>query len=150
MFALNQTLNFQEKLRVGKAHLAYSTDDLIDHYNCGDLNSVLFSTQSTRLPSMSSNSSLRQLELKTTQEIDQYFRTELIFKRNERMAKRVIELLNKYPERNFFFAFGAGKLIYCLVFYQLMDDILNVFNLKISKIDERRFDIVGCHCQVNV
>ncbi|KAL9950205.1 hypothetical protein ACROYT_G042676 [Oculina patagonica] len=111
IFALNQTLNFQEKLRVGKAHLTYSTDDLIDHYNCGDLNSVLFSTQSTRLPSMSSNSSLRQLELKKTQEIDQYFRTELIFKRNERMAKRVIELLNKYPERNFFFAFGAGHFL---------------------------------------
>lgn len=111
VFALNQTLNFQEKLRVGKAHLAYTTDDLIDHYNCGDLNSVLFSTQSTRLPSMTSNSSLRQLELKKTQEIDQYFRTELIFKRNERMAKRVIELLNKYPGRNFFFAFGAGKYV---------------------------------------
>lgn len=111
VFALNQTLNFQEQLRVGKAHLAYSTDDLIDHYNCGDLNSVLFSTQSTRLPSMSSNSSLRQLELKKTQEIDQYFRSELIFKRNERMAKRVIELLNKYPARNFFFAFGAGHFL---------------------------------------
>lgn len=111
IFALNQTLNFQEKLRVGKAQLTYSTDDLIDHYNCGDLNTILFSSQSTRLPSMSSNSSLRQIELKKTQEIDQYFRTELIFKRNERMAKRVIELLNKYPERNFFFAFGAGKCV---------------------------------------
>lgn len=111
VFALNQTLNFQEKLRVGKAHIAYTTDDLIDHYNCGDLTSVLFSTQSTRLPSISSNFSLRQLELKRTQEIDQYFRKELIFKRNERMAKRVIELLNKYPERNFFFAFGAGHFL---------------------------------------
>ncbi|RMX52735.1 hypothetical protein pdam_00022403 [Pocillopora damicornis] len=89
VFALNQTLNFQEKLRVGKAHVAYTTDDLIDHYNCGDLTSVLFSTQSTRLPSISSNFSLRQLELKRTQEIDQYFRKELIFKRNERMAKRL-------------------------------------------------------------
>ena len=112
VFALNQTLSFQEKLRVGKAHVAYTTDDLIDHYNCGDLTSVLFSTQSTRLPSISSNFSLRQLELKRTQEIDQYFRKELIFKRNERMAKRVIELLNKYPERNFFFAFGAGECHY--------------------------------------
>ena len=27
------------------------------------------------------------------------------------MAKRVIELLKKYPERNFFFAFGAGKCV---------------------------------------
>ena len=64
---------------------------------------------------MSSNSSLRQLELKTSQEIDQYFRTELIFKRNERMAKRVIQLLNKYPERNFFFAFGAGKFVFIVL-----------------------------------
>ena len=111
IFALNQTLNFQEKLRVGEATLAYTTDDLIDHYNCGDLNSVLFSgTQTTRLANMNSaNSSLKELEIQTTQEIDKYFRTELIFKRNEIMAKRVIELLQKYPERNFFFAFGAGK-----------------------------------------
>jgi len=111
IFALNQTLNFQEKLRVGEATLAYSTDDLIDHYNCGDLNTVLFSTQTTRLPTMNSNSSLRELDLQKTREIDKYFRTELIFKRNERMAKRVIELLKKYPERNFFFAFGAGHFL---------------------------------------
>lgn len=113
IFALNQTLNFQEKLRVGEATLAYTTDDLIDHYNCGDLNSVLFSgTQTTRLANMNSaNSSLKELEIQTTQEIDKYFRTELIFKRNEIMAKRVIELLQKYPERNFFFAFGAGHFL---------------------------------------
>lgn len=114
IFALNQTLNFQEKLRAGQATLAYSTDDLIDHYNCGDLHTVLsFSTQTTRLPNMNSNSSssLRDLELQKTREIDKYFRTELIFKRNERMAKRVIELLKKYPERNFFFAFGAGHFL---------------------------------------
>ena len=111
IFALNQTLDFQEKLRAGKATLAYSTDDLIDHYNCGDLNTVLsFSTQTGRLSTMNSNSSsARDLEMQRTREIDAYFRTELIVKRNERMAKRVIELLNKYPERNFFFAFGAGK-----------------------------------------
>lgn len=113
IFALNQTLNFQEKLRAGKATLAYSTDDLIDHYNCGDLNTVLsFSTQTGRLSTMNSNSSsARDLEIQRTREIDAYFRTELIVKRNERMAKRVIELLNKYPERNFFFAFGAGHFI---------------------------------------
>lgn len=121
IFALNQTLNFQEKLRAGQATLAYSTDDLIDHYNCGDLHTVLsFSTQTTRLPNMSSNSSssLRELELQKTREIDKYFRTELIFKRNERMAKRVIELLKKYPERNFFFAFGAGKYVKVKMFFQ--------------------------------
>ncbi|KAK2547833.1 Metalloprotease TIKI2 [Acropora cervicornis] len=59
----------------------------------------------------SNSSSARDLEIQRTREIDAYFRTELIVKRNERMAKRVIELLNKYPERNFFFAFGAGHFI---------------------------------------
>ncbi|XP_068725786.1 metalloprotease TIKI homolog isoform X1 [Montipora capricornis] len=112
IFALNQTLNFQEKLRDGKATLAYTTDDLIDHYNCGDLNTVLsFSTQTARLSTMNSNSSSLELEIQRTHEIDAYFRTELIVKRNERMAKRVIELLNKHPERDFFFAFGAGHFI---------------------------------------
>ena len=106
---MNQTLNFQEKLRVGKATLAYTTDDLIDHYNCGDLNTVLFSTQTTRLANMNSNSTLKELEMQATRDIDKYFKTELIFKRNELMAKRVIDLLTKHPERNFFFAFGAGK-----------------------------------------
>ena len=120
IFALNQTLNFQEKLRVGQATLAYTTDDLIEHYNCGDLNTVLFSTQTTRLSSMNSNSTLRQLEIQKAREIDKYFRTELIFKRNERMAKRVIELLKKYPERNFFFAFGAGKCVTIAMFLRII------------------------------
>lgn len=111
IFALNQTLNFQEKLRVGKATLAYTTDDLIDHYNCGDLNTVLFSTQTTRLANLNSNSTLKELEMQATRDIDKYFKTELIFKRNELMAKRVIDLLNKHPERNFFFAFGAGHFL---------------------------------------
>ena len=43
MFALNQTLHHQESLRAGDHSAPYTTDDLIKHYNCGDLNAVIFS-----------------------------------------------------------------------------------------------------------
>jgi len=41
--------------------------------------------------------------------IDDYFRQELIFKRNRRMGQRVLELLAAHPDKSFFFAFGAGN-----------------------------------------
>ena len=43
IFALNQTLHHQESLRAGDNSKPYTTDDLIKHYNCGDLNAVIFS-----------------------------------------------------------------------------------------------------------
>ena len=43
VFALNQTLHHQELLRAGDHSTPYTTDDLIKHYNCGDLDAVIFS-----------------------------------------------------------------------------------------------------------
>ena len=43
------------------------------------------------------------------QKIDEYFRRELILRRNERMGNRVVEILRANPDQSFFFAFGAGK-----------------------------------------
>lgn len=54
------------------------------------------------------NTTLPPHEQVTAQEIDNYFRQELIYKRNERMGKRVTELLEANPDKSFFFAFGAG------------------------------------------
>lgn len=42
-------------------------------------------------------------------QIDSYFRRELIYKRNERMARRVSDLLQRNPNQTYFFAFGAGE-----------------------------------------
>ncbi|XP_057598484.1 metalloprotease TIKI1 isoform X2 [Hippopotamus amphibius kiboko] len=47
----------------------------------------------------------------TAQEIDSYFRWELIYKRNERIGKRVKALLGEFPDKGFFFAFGAGHFM---------------------------------------
>lgn len=57
------------------------------------------------------NVTLLPSELVTAQEIDRYFRLELIYKRNERMGRRVKALLEEHPDKSFFFAFGAGECL---------------------------------------
>jgi hypothetical protein len=49
VFALNQTLHHQESLRTGDHSTPYTTDDLIKHYNCGDLNAVIFSQDTAQV-----------------------------------------------------------------------------------------------------
>lgn len=60
------------------------------------------------------NVTLLPSEQVTAQEIDRYFRLELIYKRNERMGRRVKALLEEHPDKSFFFAFGAGQFSYVL------------------------------------
>ncbi|KAL3869663.1 hypothetical protein ACJMK2_042327 [Sinanodonta woodiana] len=110
LFALNQTLWQQEVLRMSKGRSLYTTDDLIHHYNCGDLNSIIFDHDSAQLPLLS-NTSIQPEDLETAKVIDDYFRMELINKRNRRMADRVISLLKTHPKKSFFFAFGAGHFL---------------------------------------
>ncbi|CAM4547692.1 unnamed protein product [Leuciscus chuanchicus] len=110
IFALNQTLLQQESLRAGSLQVPYTTEDLIKHYNCGDLNSIIFNHDSSQVPNFR-NVSLPASDQETAQEIDRYFRQELIYKRNERMGRRVKALLQEQPDRSFFFAFGAGHFL---------------------------------------
>ncbi|XP_032884447.1 metalloprotease TIKI2 [Amblyraja radiata] len=110
LFALNQTLLQHESLRAGSLQAPYTTEDLIKHYNCGDLNAVIFNHDTSQLPNFI-NTTLPPHEQVTAQEIDNYFRQELIYKRNERMGKRVTELLEANPDKSFFFAFGAGHFL---------------------------------------
>ncbi|XP_022106959.1 metalloprotease TIKI1-like isoform X2 [Acanthaster planci] len=112
LFALNQTLWQQEIMRAaaGTARRHYTTEDLIWHYNCGNLNSVIFNHDTAQVPNLL-NSTLGPYEISLAQEIDEYFREELIYKRNRRMAARVKEILDLYPEKSFFFAFGAGHFL---------------------------------------
>ncbi|NXK91596.1 TIKI2 Metalloprotease, partial [Formicarius rufipectus] len=110
VFALNQTLLQQESLRAGSFQIPYTTEDLIKHYNCGDLSSIIFNHDTSQVPNFI-NATLPAHELITAQEIDSYFRQELIYKRNERMGRRVKDLLEEHPEKSFFFAFGAGHFM---------------------------------------
>ncbi|KAJ8402091.1 hypothetical protein AAFF_G00373260 [Aldrovandia affinis] len=110
IFALNQTLLQQESLRAGSLQVPYTTEDLIKHYNCGDLNSIIFNHDTSQVPNFN-NVTLPLSEQITAQEIDSYFRQELIYKRNERMGRRVKALLEENPDKSFFFAFGAGHFL---------------------------------------
>lgn len=110
LFALNQTLWQHEVSRSRKNAVHYTTDDLIHHYNCGDLNSIIFNHDTAQVPNLV-NSSLPPQDLQTAKMIDEYFRDELINKRNERMTDRVINLLKAHPQKSFFFAFGAGHFL---------------------------------------
>ncbi|KAL4660461.1 metalloprotease TIKI1 [Arapaima gigas] len=110
-FALNQSLLHQEKLRdTGQSSTYYTTSDLIKHYNCGDLDAVIFSRDTTQVP-IFSDSNLAPNERLMAQQIDNFFQQELIYKRNERMSERVQELLQKHPNKSLFFAFGAGHFL---------------------------------------
>ncbi|KAM6036335.1 metalloprotease TIKI1-like isoform 3-T3 [Theristicus caerulescens] len=73
---------------------------------CHPLNGLNFS----QIPNFI-NATLLAHERITAQEIDSYFRQELIYKRNERMGRRVKDLLEEYPDKSFFFAFGAGHFM---------------------------------------
>ncbi|XP_034636228.1 metalloprotease TIKI2 isoform X2 [Trachemys scripta elegans] len=73
---------------------------------CHPLNGLNFS----QLPNFI-NTTLPPHEQVTAQEIDSYFRQELIYKRNERMGKRVMALLKQNTDKSFFFAFGAGHFL---------------------------------------
>ncbi|XP_045078689.1 metalloprotease TIKI1 [Coregonus clupeaformis] len=110
IFALNQTLLQQESVRAGSLQVPYTTEDLIKHYNCGDLNSIIFNHDTSQVPNFN-NVTLRPSEQITAQEIDSYFRQELIYKRNERMGNRVKALMEESPDNSFFFAFGAGHFL---------------------------------------
>ncbi|XP_062854885.1 metalloprotease TIKI2 [Trichomycterus rosablanca] len=110
LFALNQTLRQHEGVREGGVRGPFTTEDLISHYNCGDLSSIIFSHDTSQLPHFL-NSSLPDDERSTAAQIDHYLRQELIYKRNERMAHRVSALLRKSPSQSFFFAFGAGHFL---------------------------------------
>ncbi|XP_076814225.1 metalloprotease TIKI1-like [Clavelina lepadiformis] len=117
IFALNHTLTIQEQLRHGKTEVPFTTDDLINQYNCGELDSAIFDKDTTQVPKMANNSGWltthreKEAELLMEAEIDSYFKNELIYRRNRRMAERVRTLLEEHSGESFFFAFGTGHFL---------------------------------------
>ncbi|CAL1283366.1 unnamed protein product [Larinioides sclopetarius] len=109
LFALNHTL-LQHELRESEMHSSYTTEDLIRHYNCGDLNSEVFGQDTAPVPNLSNNS-LSDEDATLAHNIDLYFRQELIYNRNKRMGSRVVQLMKQNPDQSLFFAFGAGHFL---------------------------------------
>lgn len=49
LFALNQTLLQHEGVRAGSLQGSYTTEDLITHYNCGDLSAIIFNHDTSQV-----------------------------------------------------------------------------------------------------
>jgi len=120
-FALNHTLQQQEDIRWGNSGgSVFGIDELITHYRNGNLDEVYFNQDAVLFPSLSRATEIAQSESakisserdrQIATQIDTYFREQMIFQRNKRMAERVIDLLVKQPKTSFFFAFGAGHFV---------------------------------------
>ncbi len=121
-FTLKHTLKVQENIRLGLRNPHFSTDDLIEHYRSGNLDSVIFNQETIMFPSLASanksapgvypdDEPMTEEEKALAKSIDDFFKEEMINKRNKRMASRVIDLLVQHPGTPFFFAFGAAHFV---------------------------------------
>lgn len=121
VFALNQTLTHQDNALLGiksssssSSAMDVTTDDLIEQYRRGNLDSRYFNQDTFQIPSNymagGDDEGLSARDRQMSNEIDEYFRDNLIRKRNKRMAARVIDLLVNQPD-SYFFAFGAGHFV---------------------------------------
>uniref|UniRef100_F6X1I9 Metalloprotease TIKI n=1 Tax=Ciona intestinalis TaxID=7719 RepID=F6X1I9_CIOIN len=106
LFALNHTLLVQERIRRGSLKIPYSSDDLVNKYNCGDLSSLLFGKDTSQVSLLYTKATFNNA---MASEIDDYLKEELIFRRNKRMATRVKDLIRRRKDESLFFAFGAGE-----------------------------------------
>ncbi|XP_061418588.1 metalloprotease TIKI1-like isoform X3 [Lethenteron reissneri] len=129
VFALNQSLLQHESVRglwearggVGgpwEEPPTPSTEQLIQHYNCGDLTAFVFGQNASQqageeevVEEDEQQQQEQQEEEDVSAQTERYFRTELIQKRNERMGRRVAALLHAHPSSTLFFAFGAGHFL---------------------------------------
>ena len=96
----------------------YTAEDLVHKYNCGDLHAALFTTADEDTSGRGTGSSdphRPSSDAIIARQINDYFRYELIDKRNQRMAERIDRLLTERPRTSFFFALGAGRYIYIFI-----------------------------------
>jgi uncharacterized protein YbaP (TraB family) len=139
LYILNRTMIQHEAIRRGLVSPQLTTDDSIRQYICGNFQSQLFDAEPTPAaaphrhsnpdhvesggspPRATSESPIQSLPSITEQitgqkgsisdEIDAYFRSEMIHKRNKQMAERIMDMLNQNPDTIFFFAFGAAHFL---------------------------------------
>ena len=100
IFVLNETLSEQERLRKGIVKES-TFQKLLDGYRQGNIDPKLLSPISLSTKNASSGLALK---------IEEYFQTNLIEKRNKKMAARIIDLLKENPDA-YFFAFGLAHFI---------------------------------------
>ena len=112
IFALNETLKEQDDFRLGirRPSDRGNANVLIEEYRQGSLDATLFNQDTFQFPLSTAKKAASAASSAMARRIDDYFKTNLIQKRNKRMAARVIDLLVNRPDA-YFFAFGVGHFI---------------------------------------
>jgi len=112
IFALNETLKEQDNFRLGirRPSDRGNANVLIEEYRQGSLDATLFNQDTFQFPLSTAKKAASAASNAMARKIDDYFKTNLIQKRNKRMAARVIDLLVNRPDA-YFFAFGVGHFI---------------------------------------
>ena len=118
LFILDKTLDLDYEVLT---HISTrDLDNLIDRYRSGDISPAYFSQKFGFFPQIANNKNVSNNESiyinnsderKIAMDIHTYLRDEIIFNRNEIMAKRIIKLIQENPDTSFFFAFGVGHFI---------------------------------------
>ena len=96
-------------MRRGEQNLPVTTKQLVYHYNCGNLKEVLFSQETSGIANLANNSETNSFEKEQKKRFEEDMKEELFFKRNKKMAKRIVKIINEEPKKIKFFALGAGK-----------------------------------------
>ncbi|KAG1693489.1 Metalloprotease TIKI2 [Nymphon striatum] len=146
IFVLNQTLNIQEKIRYENFTPPYDTTELIEYYNCGNLDSNMFN--SAPIPSLPSPT-LAMSDRRIVEKIDRYFRNELIYNRNGNMAIEIRKIIESNTDETIFFAFGAGHFIgantvidHLKSFGYEIEQVSDAYDLKLpKKLHEQKFKV---------
>ena len=118
LFILDKTLDLDYEVLT---HISTrDLDNLISRYRSGDISPAYFSQKFGFFPQIANNKNVdnndsisinNPEERKMAMDIHTYLRDEIIFKRNEIMAKRIVKLIQENPDTSFFFAFGVGHFI---------------------------------------
>lgn len=106
--ALNKLLDYLEPLADGPIS---STDSDLETYNCGDFKSLVSARPILPLPSSSNLPNLTSEEAGDLESINEFLVNQIVYRRNRRMSKKIMNLLSRQRNETYLFAIGAGHFV---------------------------------------
>ncbi len=86
-------------------------DKVLKIYLCGNLKNGIVGGSNKLLVNSDAANHVSASDVKRIDEIEEYLLDELVYKRNQKMARRIDNLLKTNKTVPFFFAVGTGKFL---------------------------------------
>eukprot|EP00794_Sanderia_malayensis_P008003 gene8003-8862_t len=130
LFLLNYTLNIQELIRDGKMtpKRENQQDKILKVYLCGNLKNGMVGGSNKLLANNDARNYVSDADVKRIDEIEEYLMNELVYKRNQKMATRIEQILKTNQAAPFFFAVGTGHLTGNLSIVELLQNKGHIIN----------------------